>query len=101
MASRSRRRWAGIFLALAVITVVFIVIAVTAHSAPCHGLSCPSGGGAAQAAPGTSIWTVVGGGVGGLSGLGTLLSGLAALRKEKPAVAPAGSTSAGGGRVTG
>jgi hypothetical protein len=95
MATRNRGRWVAIFLALAVITVVFIVIAVSAHTTPCKGLSCPSGGGAAEAASGTSLWTVVGGVGGGVSGLGTLLSGIAALRKDKPAEARAGNPGTG------
>jgi hypothetical protein len=95
VARRSRGRWLAIFAGLAVLTIVFIVIAISAHTTPCKGLSCPSGGGAAQAPSGTSVWTAVGDIGGALSGVGALLSGLAAFRKDKRAPARAGNPGGG------
>jgi hypothetical protein len=99
MASRKRARRVAWFLSLAFATVVLAIVAATLHKpASCHGLSCPSGGGAASSATSTSplasaaeVATVV-------CATGTLLQGLAALRKPQPTAAGQGAARSASGR---
>lgn len=72
-----------VFVFLALATVVLVVVGISlAHSAPpCQGLSCPSGGGAASSSPGVPIGSILSYTFAGMTGVGTLLSGIAAFRK--------------------
>jgi hypothetical protein len=77
-----RGRLVAIFIMCAIVTVVFVAIAVSAHPAHCQGLSCPSGGGAASTGSGTSAWAMVGDIGSAVGGAGALVSGIQPLRKR-------------------
>jgi len=88
MAGPNRRRRVVVFVCLGLATVVLAVTAISlalgTSAVPCHGLSCPSGGGAASSS-GSSAWPAITGVAAIIGAVGTLLQGIAAFRKA-PAV---------------
>lgn len=69
MEGRKRGGRLAIFLLLTLVFVIMLAVTLTHGSHPCQGLSCPSGGGAAQDADGVGR---------GLDDIGTFLAGVAA-----------------------